>query len=65
MGRYNIGDDDTMTYTLKYKGIREIVGRKHVIYEFIIEEGLIKFTFLQTKEEIEELVNVLKNDGWF
>ena len=28
-----------MTYTLKYKGISEIVGRKHVMYELIIEEA--------------------------
>ena len=54
-----------MTYTLKYKGISEIVGRKHVMYELIIEEGVTKFIILQTKEEIEELVNVLKDDGWW
>ena len=54
-----------MTYSLNYKGISEIVGRKHVMYELIIEEGVTKFTILQTEQEIKELVNVLKDDGWW
>ena len=54
-----------MTYTLIYKGVSEIVGRKHTMYELTIEEGVTKFIILQTKEEIQELVNLLKDDGWY
>ena len=54
-----------MTYTLICKGTKEIVGRNHSMYELIIEEGVTKFTILQTEQEIKELVNVLKDDGWW
>ena len=56
---------ENMTYTLECKGIKEIVGKPHTMYELTIEEGVTKFTILQTKEEIQELVNLLKDDGWY
>lgn len=54
-----------MTYTLEYKGIKEIVGIPRAIYELTIEEGVSKFRIIQTKEEIQELVNMLKDNGWY
>ncbi len=54
-----------MTYTLECKGNKEINGRPHTMYELTIEEGVTKFTILQTKEEIQELVNLLKDNGWY